>query len=128
MKTLFGFLLLIHGLIHFSYLLPKPADSSAYPFYFDRGWYFRGVGRGTAHVTGIVLTIIAIVGFLVAGLITLEVTGLAIYWQIIIMISSLSSLALLGLFWDKWLFGDLFIDSTLLFGIVALGWTMGQVL
>jgi hypothetical protein len=122
MKVLFGLFLIAHGLIHGSYLTPKPEDP-AYPFSFAQSWFSQLVGS-VARPVGLVLTITAIIFLVTAGLGFLGISGLAVIWKILLGIGVISSLLVLVLFWHPWLALGIVIDVVLLYGTFFGKWSL----
>lgn len=120
MNVLFGLFLIAHGLIHASYLTPKPEDPQ-YPFSFDKGW-FASLAGVAAQPIGIVLVIVTVGAFLLAGLGFLGVPGLVVIWKTLLAIGAVASLLLLSLFWHLWLVLGIVINIVLLYGIFKLHW------
>lgn len=124
MKILLGLFLIAHGLIHASYFTPKPNDPN-YPFDFSIGWFTGLVGSNAKYV-GIVLAVVTIVSFVLAGLGVLGVPGLAAITNQLAIVGAAASLVLLVLFWHMWLIVGVLINVVLLFGILRLGWQLGS--
>lgn len=125
MKILLGLFLIAHGLLHASYLTPKP-DDAMYPFSFDKGW-FAGIAGSAAKPIGSTLAVIVIISFILAGLSIFGFPGLAGLWKIFTIIGAVSSLLLLALFWHPWLILGILINLLLLYGAVKLRWPFKSV-
>ena len=124
MKTLLiGLFLIGHGLIHASYLTPKP-DDPKYPFDFTKSWFANILGS-FAKPVGITLATLAIFAFVLAGLGVLGFPGLAEIWRLLLGVGAISSLLLLILFWHSWLVLGLIIDTVLLYGVFVQKWRFG---
>lgn len=121
MKILLGLFLIAHGLIHASYLTPKPNDPR-YPFYFDRGWLGQVAGF-MAKPLGMALVVLTVVMLALAGLAVMGLPGLAGLWKPLVIAGAAASLAVLLLFWHPWLVMGILIDIVLLIGILKLGWS-----
>lgn len=107
--------LMAHGGMHASYLTPKPDDPN-YPFQLDNSWLLGEL----AKPVGAALIIITIASFVLAGLAMLGVPLLP--GKILVIIGSLASIAILGLFWHPWLVLGIVIDLIFLYGIWQLNW------
>lgn len=120
MKTLLGLFLIAHGLIHASYLTPKP-DDPKYPFSFTESWFAHIAGDASKPI-GMILALIVVMSFALAGLGVLGVPGLEASWKIFTTVGAISSLLLLALYWHTWLVLGLVINAVLLYGLYKLNW------
>lgn len=120
MKTLVGLFLIAHGLIHASYLTPKP-DDPKYPFDFTKSWFANIVGDASKPL-GITLALLVVVCFGLAGLGVLGVPGLESNWELLTTAGAILSTLLLVLFWHPWLALGLVINAVLLYGLHRLNW------
>lgn len=123
MKTLIGLFLIAHGLLHASYLTPKPDDPN-YPFTFDKSWFAHLVGDVSTPL-GIGLTLLVVGSFALAGLGVLGIPGLENTWKLFTTVGAIASTLLLGLFWHPWLILGFVINAVLVYGIYVLNWTFG---
>lgn len=121
MKTLIGLFLIAHGLMHASYLTPKPNDPK-YPFDFTKSWFANLIGDFSKPV-GMTLVVLVVICFLLAGLGVLGVAGLDSNWKLFTTIGAILSSLLLVLFWHPWLTFGLVINAVLLFGLYKLNWS-----
>ena len=121
-KLLLGFLFAAHGIIHLGYVTPAPADPN-YPFRLDKSWLVTGLGMGgpTVHMLGILLAILTVAGYTLAGLSAAGLIVPHIWWQALTAVASISSLLLLIFFWHNWLFLGVVIDLALL-ALIATNW------
>ena len=110
LSTFFGFFLIAHALAHAGLAAaPIPDNPNPTPgaFFTDvnRSWLFLKIGLDSAVVRwiGITLVALSIIGFIIAGLGVLGVTGLNQLWRGATCISAGMSLLLLILFWHPWL-------------------------
>ncbi len=122
--------LIAHGLVHAGLAAaPNPADPNAKPGAFfttvERSWLLPRLGlSGTAvQWVGILLVALSTLGFALAGLGILGVTGLSAIWQTVAIISAIFSLLLLIIFWHPWLPVGVLIDIAVL---IALLWVNGR--
>lgn len=123
MKMLLGLFLIAHGLIHASYITPKP-DDPKYPFAFDKSWFANIVG-GIAKPIGICLTLLTIACFAIVGLGVLGVVDIVDSWKTLFTVGAASSTVLLGLFYRPWLTFGFVINAILVYGVYGLEWTFG---
>ena len=119
MKLLLGLFVIAHGLLHASYLTPKPDDPN-YPFYLDRGW-FADMAGSSAKPIGTMLVIITVVAFAMTGLGLLGLPVAYGLWKAALLIGAIASLLLLVLFWHSWLMLGIVINIVLLYGVTRLG-------
>jgi len=120
MNTFIGLFLAAHGLIHASYLTPKPNDPN-YPFDFTKSWFANILGDFSKPI-GITLAALVLVCFVLAGLGVMGVGGLDAYWKLLTTAGAVFSTVLLVLFWHPWLALGLVINAVLLYGIYVLNW------
>lgn len=123
MQTLLALFIIAHGLIHFSYLTPKPNDPK-YPFHFDRGWLSHAIGAG-AQPIGTIITLATVILLALAGLGLWGIPGLTTYTKALTLSGMTASLITLVLFWHPWLVLGIVIDLVFIFGILQLGWLRG---
>ncbi|MBL8159266.1 hypothetical protein JNJ66_02310 [Candidatus Saccharibacteria bacterium] len=121
MHTFIGIFLIAHGLIHASYLTPKPDDPN-YPFDYTKGWFAQLAG-GLAGPLGLALTLIVVTSFVLAGLGVLSVPGLGGMWKLAATVGAVASTVLLVLYWHPWLVLGLVINAVLLYGLHILQWS-----
>ncbi len=123
MQYVFGVFLILHGLIHTSYLTrgPEPAGPVAWPFHLEQSWVLSGVGLAQTPVRalGTLLCVLSIVLLVAAGL---SVMGLVIplaWWRPLTIAATVASLLLLVLYWHPWLAVGALLNVVVL---VALLW------
>ena len=119
-------LLLGHGLIHGSYLMPEPAakpGAPAWPFQLDRSWLLRRIGlpRESSRLLGTGLVVVVIAGFALAAIASLGV-GPAWLWSIGVALGAVASVAVLVLYFHPWLVLGIGIDLVLLWSVMVAGW------
>lgn len=117
MKILFGLFLIAHGLIHSSFITKAPIQkpgAPAWPFDITKSWILA-LDPETLKNIGIILTVIATVGFIASGLGWLGVPFLKTYWVVIMAISSIASLLLIAIFWKNWFVMGPVIDLVILY-------------
>lgn len=110
--ALAGFLL-CHGWVHIFVAMPPPDKAAATG---------RRIGLTAAETRALTLPLVAIatVGFMLAGFATLMASGM---WGFLILLSGLSSLALLTFFFNRQLILGIVIDVVMLAIVVTGIWT-----
>ena len=116
--------LLAHGLIHASFLTPKPAptaDGPTWPFDLDRSWLLSplGVTRPWTHALGVALVAVTIAAATLAAIVALGV--LDALWVVAVSLAAIASLAVLALFYRPWLTLGIVIDVVLLWAVLVAG-------
>jgi hypothetical protein len=117
--------MLAHGLIHASFLTPRPpatAGGPSWPFELNRSWLLTrlGVGSDVTRPLGIALVVLTIAGFALAAVSALGVApGL---WSVGVVVGAVASLAILWLYFHPWLILGILIDIVLLWAITVAGW------
>ena len=119
MRIALAALLVAHGLIHSSYLVPAPAvtDGPPWPFSLDRSWLLRRLGMASDHMMalGRAITIASVAGLVLSGV---GVLAGASWWLPVTIVAAAVSLAQLVVWFHWWLPVGIAIDVALL---VALG-------
>jgi hypothetical protein len=118
-----GVFLVAHGLVHVLYVVPKPAQKPGdleWPFHLDRSWALSnlGVGEGALRAIGIMIIIVTIAGFAVAGIAVLANLG---WWTGAAIAAAAASTALLGLYFHPMLVLGLAINAFVL-SVAGLRW------
>lgn len=101
LHTLFGILLIIHGLIFIMFLVyvKLPEEEEGYFGWSRKSWLLdRFLGEKIVKIVGIVLWVTIIVGFVVSGIVILAKHE---SWRIIDLIASFISLFAFILFWKN---------------------------
>lgn len=110
LRIVAGLFLIAHGLIHLSYVTPKPRDAAAsYPFVPEERWLARALGLQPSVAKAIAGTLA------VVSVVVLAVSGIALLadassWEPTAVAGSLISLALMLLFLHPWLLIGITID------------------
>lgn len=118
MKILFGLFLIAHALIHLSFISPKPPQQPGapeWPFDITKSWLMPSADINFLKTVGIVLTLVATLGFVASGLAWFGFPVFKDYWSVLIAVSSISSLVLIVLFWKNWFVMGPIIDLALLY-------------
>ncbi|MCP4166328.1 MAG: hypothetical protein GY759_10595 [Chloroflexi bacterium] len=128
-KILFALFLIAHGLVHAGLAaapIPKDPEPKPGAFFTDtsRSWLLPqlGLNASTVQWVGILLVVLATVGFVFAGLGVLGAPGLSTIWRIVAVVSSCLSLLLLVLFWHPWLLVGILIDVGILIALLWVKW------
>jgi len=120
LTIVFGLFLIVHGLIHALWLVPKPADPK-WPFDLSRSPMLRAASPATLRPIGTVLVYLAIVEFAFAGLGVLGVPELVGVWRIVAVVGAIDSLAAIALFWNRQFVVGALLDVAIIAAAV-LGW------
>ncbi len=125
-KLLLAAFLLMHGLIHALFLAPAPAATAggpSWPFEISRSWVLTplGLDPGVIRMIGLALFAATVAGFAVAAVATLGALPAGL-WVGGVVLGSIASLALLGLFFQPWLVLGVAIDVVLLAVVLGNGW------
>jgi hypothetical protein len=126
-RLLLAAFLLAHGAIHAGFVSRRPPAKPGalpWPFDLDRSWVFSrlGVAPGVVRALGLVLVAATIGGYALAALATIGVLP-ASAWGATVAVGSIASLALLVLFFHRWLVAGIAIDVLLLWVALVAGWT-----
>ena len=118
-------LLAAHGLVHASFLSPRPPDrpgAPQWPFELGHSWLLTPMGLRPAVTRGIgiALLIVVIGGYLAAVIAMLGV--LPALFAPGVVAGSVASIVLLALFFHPWLVLGFVIDAVLLWAVLANGW------
>lgn len=135
MKIIFALFLIAHGLVHAGLAAapnPDDPDAGAGAFFTSpkRSWLFLrlGIDQRIVQWIGIILVVITVFGFVLAGLGVFGVPGLAGLWRSIAVVSSIISLILLVLFWHPWLIIGVLIDSAIIISMLWIKWPSPELL
>jgi hypothetical protein len=110
---LLGGFLVAHGCVHLFFVTPGSYEAA------EAGRRL-GLTAGETRLIGTVLVAMVAVGFLFAGLTTVVPSG---WWSLLVVVSSVASLALLALFFSRQLILGFVIDAVLLAVVVVGVWT-----
>ena len=120
-----------HGLVHATFLSPRPAPSPSgpqWPFDLASSWLLSplGVGGGALRLLGTGLIALVVVGYVAAALATIGVAPAAFFVPAV-AVASVASIALLAVFFNSWLVLGFAIDGLLLWATLANGWRPGAI-
>ena len=131
LRTFFGLFLIAHAVAHAGLAAaPIPDDPDPKPGAFftevSRSWLFQKLGLDGAVVKkiGIILVILTVLGFIIAGLGGLGISELNKIWSTAAGLSAGVSLILLILFWHPWLIVGVLIDLGLFLVLFLNKWPM----
>ena len=129
MKIIIGLFLIAHGLVHAGLAAaPNPDDPESIPGAFftspERSWLLPNVRLSTTAVRwiGIILIVLATLGFVLSGLGVFGVPGLSEIWRTLAISSAVVSLLLLIFFWHLWLIVGVLIDVGILVALLWFEW------
>jgi hypothetical protein len=119
---LLAFFLAAHGLIHASFLSPKPKEHRGphLPFNLDSSWLFESAGRPL----GVLLVYVTAAVFLLAAASSVGLFVPGAWWQTLVKLGSASGALLLVIFFEAWLTLGVLINLGLLYAVLRLGWTI----
>ncbi|MCJ7717933.1 MAG: hypothetical protein MUO54_15635 [Anaerolineales bacterium] len=128
-RTIIGLFLIAHAVAHAGLAaapIPNDPDSKPGAFFTEvsRSWLFQKLGLDGAITKkiGLILVILTVVGFILAGLGGLRIPGLNQIWSTAAGLSAGVSLILLILFWHPWLIMGVLIDFGLFLGLFLGKW------
>jgi hypothetical protein len=129
MKILLAVFLILHGMVHAILAaapIPNEPDSNPGAFFTNstRSWLLPRLGLNDTAIQwiGIILVILAALGFILAGLGVIGVPGLNDVWRTVAVVSACVSLLLLIVFWHTWLMVGVLIDIGILIALLWLDW------
>ncbi len=118
--ALFGFVLIVHGLVHLSWLAPQP-DDPGYPFRLTDSAIFRRADPTFLARVGGAFVLVSTIALVLAGLGVLGVPGLAAIWRPLAVIGAAISLVVVATFWHRWFLIGPLLDVAIIVAAV-LGW------
>ena len=112
--------------IHVGFVSPRPAATAtgpAWPFTLDSSWALTrlGVDDAAARMLGTALVAVTLGAFSLAAIASLGFLPTAL-WTVGAIVGALSSLALLGLFFQAWLVLGVAIDVAILWVVLIARW------
>lgn len=132
LKLVIGLVLIAHGIGHVLGLFPILGWAKADGWTAD-SWVLSGpVGVTAAHALGAVLWLVALVGFVIAGVGVLGMAVPAAWIRPAAVVASVASLIAIGLFWDALpsatsKVGAIGVDLAVLWAVVIGHWPASDV-
>jgi hypothetical protein len=130
-RTIVAIFLILHGLTH-SILAMMPSPNASEPSF---AMFFPGLGswlsdrlalsESVSKTIAILLSVIATIGFIVAGLALFDVLVPFDWWRALAIASAVISLLLVLIFWDMYLIVGLLIDAVVLITLLFTKWLPG---
>jgi hypothetical protein len=125
-RLLFAAFVLAHGVIHASFLAPRPpatAGGPTWPFELARSWVLTplGIQPETTRLLGMALVAATIATFALAALAAAGFIPGEL-WGPASAAGAVASVALLVLFFQPWLVLGVVIDLGLLWAVLIAGW------
>ncbi len=119
-QALFGLLLVVHGLIHLTWIAPKP-DDPTYPFRLSSPTIFKRADKALVAGIGAALVLVSTTAFLVAALGVWGVPVADAIWRPAAIIGSALSLLVVVTFWHRWFLGGPVLDVAIIIAAIV-GW------
>ena len=120
-RIMIGIFFILHGLVHAGLAaapIPKDAKSRQGSFFTHpaRSWLLRRLrfAPGATRAVGLSLVVLTMLGFVLAGMAALGVPPMAGALAPLVVMASVLSLILLGIFWHPWLSLGVIIDLAIL--------------
>lgn len=125
-KLLVAAFLLAHAGIHASFVSPRPpatAGGPQWPFDLAHSWLLTPLGAGAelTRVVGIALLALTVAGYAFAALSAIGIAPQGL-WVPAVVVGSVASIGLLGVFFHPWLVLGLAIDVVLIWVVTAANW------
>ncbi|MCP4541123.1 MAG: hypothetical protein GY832_28650 [Chloroflexi bacterium] len=130
-KMIVAVLFILHGLTHSILAMmpspnaPKPSPAMFFPGLGSRLLARLGLSESTTKTTAILLSVIATLGFIAAGLALFGVLIPFDWWRALAIASAAVSLVLVFIFWDMYLIVGLLIDVAVLVTLLFTKWSPG---
>ena len=131
LKTIVAIFVILHGLTHsILAMVPSPnaPDAGIATFFPGLGsWLLAGLGlsESASKTTAILLSVIATLGFVAAGLALFGVLVPFDWWRVLAIASAVVSLLLVLIFWHPYLIVGLLIDVAVLATLIFTNWSPG---
>lgn len=127
MTWLLAIFLLAHGLIHASFISPRPpatAGGPEWPFELSRSWLLSplGLDGDVGRAIGVLLLVVSVIAFAVAAASAAGVVAETVFAPAV-GAGAIASLALLVVFFHPWLVLGVAIDAILLWATLVARWT-----
>ena len=129
LKTIVAIFLILHGVTHsIMAMVPSPntPDVGFATFFSGIGsWLFTGFSESASKTTATVLSVIATIGFIAAGLALFGILVPFDWWRVLAIASAVASLLLVVVFWHPYLIVGLLIDAAVLVTLIFTDWSPG---
>ena len=126
MKAIVAIFLILHGLTHgIMAMVPSPTapDAGFATFYSGIGsWLFTGLSESASKKTAIPLSVVAMAGFVAAGLALAGILVPFAWWRALAIGAAAVSLLLVVIFWTPYLIVGLLIDLAVLATLLLTAW------
>jgi hypothetical protein len=126
-NTIVATLLILHGLVHgVLALVPNPDTLDAdFGSFFSPSWLLTklGISEMTGKWISIILALIAMIGFIAAGL---ALSGFLVpftWWRTLAIAATVVSLLLFVIFWHRYFIIGVLIDGVILALLIFANWT-----
>jgi hypothetical protein len=118
--ALFGLLLVVHGLVHLTWIAPKP-DDPEYPFRLTHSPVFKGANSKVLSGIGAVLVVVSTLAFLIAGLGVWGVPGFSDVWRVAAIVGAAFSILVVAVFWHRWFLAGPLLDVAIIVAAIIGG-------
>ena len=129
LKTIVAIFLILHGLTHsILAMVPSPnAPDAGFATFFSGigSWLFTGLSESASKTIATTLAVIAMLGFVAAGLALFGILVPFDWWRALAIASAVVSLLLLVIFWDPYLIVGLLFDVAVLVTLLFTKWSPG---
>jgi hypothetical protein len=120
-----------HGWVHVTYLVPQrnpaaqPISASDTPFRIDRSWVLgpSHVDARSMRMLGTALVALVMIGFALAALATIGLLVPTSLWGGLVVVSSVASLVLLGIYFSPQLTLGVAINICLIWLVAVVNWS-----
>ena len=119
-RALFGLVLVVHGLIHLTWVAPKPDDPS-YPFRLSSPAVFKRADPKVVAGIGAALVLVSTRHSWSPGSACGECPGSRQVWRGAAIVGSTLSLLVVATFWHRWLLVGPILDMAIIVAAVV-GW------
>jgi hypothetical protein len=118
LRIVAGLFLIAHGLVHLLYVGPRPEDDPSYPFVPEGRWLPRAIGLQPSAAKAIAgtLAVACAIAFVISGIALLANADL---WEPAAVVGAGVSLALMLLFFHRWLVFGIAIDVVILGSVLS---------
>jgi hypothetical protein len=131
LKTIAAIFVILHGLTHaIMAMVPSPnASDAGFAMFFSGigSWLLTrlGLSESASKTIAILLSAVATIGFVAAGLALFDVLVPFDWWRALAIASAAVSLLLVLTFWHRYLIVGLLIDAVVLVTLLFTKWSPG---